>query len=111
MVHAREMRGDLVRKPAPRLDLARASGLLPGSLKVGQIALDLVARQHMKSAHQDRGLEHSGLGAIKTLKWPVRNQTHDTTTQARPLWIVFDVNDRKFGMRKCVGETRHRDLL
>src|SRR5262245_31827456 len=105
------MRGDFVREPGPGLDLARPSSLFDGSVEISQIAFDFFPRQQVKAAYQDRGLEHGGLGAIEALKWHMGNETYNPTAQSGPLRIVFDVNDRKFGMRQRICEAWHRQLL
>jgi hypothetical protein len=59
---------DLLDEQAPGLMLARACGFLHRDLQIAELALDLLARQHMQAARQDRGLDHRSLGAVEALK-------------------------------------------
>jgi hypothetical protein len=105
------MRGDFVRQPGPGFDLARPSSFFDGSVEISQIAFDFFTRQQVKAAYQDRGFEHCSLGAIEALKWHMGIETYNPTAQSGPLRIVFNVNDRKFGMRQRIREAWHRHLL
>src|SRR5262245_2429492 len=105
------MRGDFVRQPGPGFDLARPRSFFNSSVEIRQIAFDFFTPQQVKAAYQDRGFEHCSLGAIEALKWHMGNETYNPTAQSGPLRIVFDVNDRKFGMRQRICEAWHRHLL
>ena len=77
---------DRRQQPAPGLALTRACGLVDGDLEVGHLTVDPVARQHIKAAHQDGGLEHGGWATIVTGRGAIEARVM-VTDRIKPLRI------------------------
>src|SRR2546421_582464 len=93
------MAADFFHEPAPRLLLGGAGGLLQRGLQIFDLALDLVPWQKIEPAHQDRGFDHRGLGAVEALERGMGDAAHQAAVEARTLLVLGDMGDLELGMR------------
>src|SRR5215831_17164107 len=80
---------DLFDQEPPGLVLARAGGLFDRDLEVAQLALDLLARQHVQAARQDRRLDHRALRAVEAFERRVTRLMHYAAMKARALLVLL----------------------
>src|SRR5262245_47320162 len=59
---------DLLDQEAPGFVLARASRFPHRDLKIAEFALNLLARQHVHTACEDRRLDYRGLSAVEAFE-------------------------------------------
>ena len=78
--------------------LAGPGGLLHGDLEIAELALDLLPRQHVQAARQDRRLDHRRLGPVEALERRVVRLEHDLAMQVRTLLVLLDARDLQLGM-------------
>src|ERR1700730_2978627 len=99
---------DTFHQPLPGLLFRGARRLADGNLEIGNLLFDLLARQHLEAAHQDRRLDHGGLRAIKSLKCRVRRNVQYAAVKTRALFVFGDAIDHKLGMGEGAGKALYR---
>src|SRR5579862_5771188 len=101
------MRRDFFCEPAPRFCLLRTGGLVDGDFEISHFAFDLVARQKIEPADEDRQFDDRRLGTVQPFKRRMVLLAHDTADKAWPLRMSCHAIDCEFGMGKRGGKPRH----
>src|SRR5215472_11966496 len=105
------MAPELFHEPTPRFLLGGPGGLIDRDPQIFDLALDLLARQEIEPAHQDRGFDHGGLGAIEAFERRMRDAVHDATVESRALLVLSDARHRELRVRQRRDKPRYRNLL